>query len=390
MRNTSLLLLLICLLYSCSTSSKENSKAKGSNKEDLLEHYFMDLSAPKTKFTDIIESVELIRLEETEFSLLSRIRQVLWHQNRLIVNNGNREVFIFDATGNFVNKISRFGDGPEEYDRISELWIDDDRLSIYSRISGTIKTYTFDGAFISSTRIPSEFARMGHLLPLKDQYVIETNFSALNDSSRYKWVSLDKNFNVSGKYLPFELTDEEPPPHYSSGLPIANYKDGLLLFRSHSDTIYQFTNDSLTPLIHLDFGNNWHWKGHSRPTYEMLGKVETDDIPKAWEITAHISENYAYAKALIGMSHWEHFIIDRNSEVITRLDIRKNLVDEFEISPLKWVDNKLSFTLASADVAEFLSRLSKDRITYREGTSLSAIEVSENPVLALFTFKNND
>ncbi|OEK04802.1 6-bladed beta-propeller [Roseivirga misakiensis] len=386
MRNICSLLFLLGVLSACKDSKPSAISQK--DQGHRLESYQLDVESKKVRFHETIEKVELIRLEETSTSLLSRIEQVYWDQEKLIIHKGgSKDIFIFDESGNFINKINRSGNGPEEYARIDELWVNDGRLSIYTRFVGTIKQYNMKGEFISSTRIPTIFAEMGHLLPYKDDYVLETNFSTSIDSSRFKWLKLDKDFKVTGKFLPFKpVIKEEFHPHYSKTHPLTKYQNSLLLFRSHSDTIYRLTENKIEPFVHLDFGDDWHWKGHDRLTHDLFTKFETDPVPKVWQIFAQISEDRMYIKAIVGMSHWEHFLINRSDSIITRLDIRKNRDVELEMTPLRWKNDKLVVSLGSTDVREFLAELSDDQIIYKSGATLSEIEASENPALLLINF----
>jgi len=387
--------LLSCLLLSiCVISSgKEIQENTTSNNpvSDDFKSYKLDIKADKVKITELIASVEFVRLEESKESLLPNPRQIFLHNDMIVFNTAKGDdIFFFDQQGNFLHKINRAGDGPEEYKRISQLWLEDNMISIYSWWLGTIKNYDLKGNFISSSRLPNDMAQMGHFMPYNDSYVLETNFSMLNDSSRYKLVMLDKNFKPIQKHLPFKpAIKNERHPHYPGALPMEPYHDGLLLLRSHSDTVYYLRGNELKPLIHFDYGDNWFWKGQEHITQDGFVEIETAPVPKAWEITADVGDKQIYTKAVMGISHWEHFLIDRQSGKSIHLDLRKDAENEYELIPLQWQGDEMLWSIASPDALELMENLSADKIKYRKGTSSEIISSSENPVLMWVTFKNN-
>tara|TARA_A100000171_G_C2134439_1_gene149079 strand:- start:538 stop:1716 length:1179 start_codon:yes stop_codon:yes gene_type:complete len=385
--NLSVLLLLLTL-WSCAEKRSVNDKEATSL--DDFKSYHLDLNLPKESFVDMIESVELMQFEETDESLLSAIRKInrlddgfVFHPDKKIGADDHLSIYFFNENGKFQKKINRQGQGPEEYSSIEDLWIENGLVAVYSMLKSVIYRYTTEGEFIDSRKLPDQL-RIGGIRPYKDGYVAEMNFHSINDTSYYKFAKLDKDLKVEKPFLKYDNTPDEMPwfIDYSTVIP---YQDGVQLFRVFSDTIYAYTNDKLAPLMHLDFKENWFWGDKPVPTNELLQKVEAEN--KVWTIGMSIGQKYIYANALIGYSHWEYFLIDRMNGKVKRMGMPKGKSVREEFYYLGWEEDRLMFSVTTADVPDILSALDESQINYREGTTLEKIESSENPLVMWAKFK---
>ncbi len=379
---------MLALVLSCSEKGSVNDK-EATNLDDF-KSYHLDLNLPKESFVDMIESVELMQFEETDESLLSTIRKInrlddgfVFHTDKKMGTNEHMTIYFFDENGNFKNKINRQGQGPEEYRSIESLWIENGLVAVYSMPKSMIYRYTPEGEFVDSRRLPDQL-RVGDIRPYKDGYVAEMNFHSINDSSYYKFAKLSKDLKLEKAFLKYDKAPDELMGFnaYSTVIP---YQDGVQLFRVFSDTIYAYTNDKFAPLVHFDFKEDWFWGDKPVPTYQHLEEVETEN--KAWYLGMAIGQKYIYADALIGYSHWEYFLIDRMSGKVKRIGMQKGKSVNEEFLYLGWENDRLMFSVTTADVPNILSALDENQINYREGTTLEKIESSENPLVMWMKFK---
>ena len=100
-----------------------------------------------------------------------------------------------------------------------------------------------------------------------------------------------------------------------------------------------------------------------------------------------IGQKYIYANALIGYSHWEYFLIDRMNGKVKRMGMPKGKSVREEFYYLGWEEDRLMFSVTTADVPDILSALDESQINYREGTTLEKIESSENPLVMWVKFE---
>jgi hypothetical protein len=367
------------ILASCSQREPTQTGLSATGQGEF-KSYKLDLNSTKTKFYDIIESIEIMRLEETTESFLSDIFRVSQYNNQFIFNSiYGTDIFVFDSLGNFSKKFNRKGEGPEEYKMITDLWLEQDTVVVYSRDESRINRYSLEGAFISSSKLPF---RVNHIHGLNGGYGLDMGFNTVNDSSKYKYVVLDKLLNPAGFYLPFEMTSFQVLSSLNSVMP---YSEGLLFFRNNSDTVYWLNGDKLSPLIHFDFGDDWYWKGKTEPTQKDLSEIGLTD--HVWDIDQAVGERELFISGSIGFNRRESFLIDRANGQSKRIDIRKTPEEIFHFRNLGWEMGRLMFSSSPSDLLLLVSQLDEEKIKFRQGTTLKEIESSENPVLMWVKFK---
>ena len=381
-------LLLLLTVWGCAEKGDVNDTEV--TNLDNFKSYHLDLSSPKESFLDLIESVEFIQFEETDESLLSSIRKIshlngdfVFSTESQVSSSASGTVYIFDENGNFKNKVSRQGQGPEEYRSIDDLWVEDGLLAVYSMPKSMIYRYNPEGEFVDSRQLPSQL-RVGGIRPYKDGYMAEMNYHPTHDTSFYKFAKLDKDLKLEKSFLKYNMAPDELTGFIAYPTTLS-YQDGVHLFRVFSDTVYVFKNDALAPLVHLNFKENWFWSDNPRPTFEDLDKVETEN--KAWISSVSIGQEYIYANALIGYSHWEYFLIDRSSGKVERMEMPKGKSVREEFFYLGWEGDRLMFSISTTDASNLISSIVESRIKFRPGTTLEEIESSENPVLMWVKFK---
>tara|TARA_R110000796_G_scaffold74374_1_gene167266 strand:- start:244233 stop:245441 length:1209 start_codon:yes stop_codon:yes gene_type:complete len=383
MKQFSLFFLLLLVTFSCSKNASEK-KNEAVVVTDDFKSYRLDRDLSLERFSDLIESVELVRMEETDNSLLSYIYDVHQSKDQLVFTSGRESnVFVFDLKGNFVRKINRKGEGPEEYLNITDLWLEGDTLAIYSRNQTSVKRYSLEGDFIRSEKLP---ASPGHLYTYNHGYAMEMNYRPINDTSYYRYATLDKDLKLIDMYQP---VDKHIPAGLTLGTnSITPYKDGVTLHRMMSDTVYYLNDKGFAPLVHLEFGQDWYWNEGKDVTPDFVQVMQ--ETEKVWTATAHIGDHLIWVFTYSGFSEGivaPSFLIDRALGIVHNVDMRKTDKSNNVAIPIGWDNEQMIFTIQSPNVASFLSEFNEDQIKFREGTTLEEIESSENPVLMWVKFK---
>lgn len=123
-----ILLFLLLLLGGCFSSPDKCVPDEGLNKilidPEVIEEY-LDLS-------EILQdSIEIIPLETTEQCLISEIKQIELYKDKIYVSDkGNAKIFVFTATGHYLNSLGKQGMGPGEYSRLGNFTFKSDSILI--------------------------------------------------------------------------------------------------------------------------------------------------------------------------------------------------------------------------------------------------------------------
>lgn len=208
--------------------------------------------------------VEYIKLAN-DSDFLVKSRPLVCSANYIITKGGGEtgEVLVFNKEGKPINKFSHYGNGPHEYNYITNLRLDEKRGEIYIHdvFSRKIFTYTLNGEYIrdfssGDGRFIYNFDDDSFLV-----YNTETNQTNPELKPYFSIVSkLDgkilKTINVpfsSGKKYDLTVTKQDAGGSYSytaMHLPIVRYADGYFLNELSSDTIYKYSySENLTPFI---------------------------------------------------------------------------------------------------------------------------------------------
>lgn len=150
------------LLISC---SHNQPIAKDYNVENIFVPIKTPQCLPADNYSDFIDSVKYISLQTADSCLLGNIKEseMYFIDNHLYMAD-NKSVFIFDAEGNFIRKISRKGRGRGEYLTLSHFDVNptNKEISILDEGGRCIIIYTNEGKFLRKVtlgeNIPRDFA----------------------------------------------------------------------------------------------------------------------------------------------------------------------------------------------------------------------------------------
>jgi hypothetical protein len=385
------LYVLLLLLAALSCSDKETLDDKLVTNLDEFKSYSLDINQPKIKFWNLIESVEIMKLEETNNSLLPRLLKLQTTDDHLVLTSASQagmlanqgDIFVFDLTGNIVNRINRKGCGPEEYIEINDMWLDGNTLSVYSRLGAKVNRYNLDGDFIDSRKSPYQ---AGHILGYENGYALDMNYELIDDSLRWRFAVLDKDLEVRATYLPYKTTPNIK--FFFASQTLTRYKNGVLFLRQVSDTVYFLKDNALSPIVHLDFGQEWFWNEKIDISRQYLQEIQRDD--GIWNIDMHMGEKYIYAIGVQGFSSdgdTPYFLVDRLTNEVHNINFRTQGDTKFSVRAEGWDGERMIYSMSSDKIAPFLSELSENQIKFRQGTTIEEIESSENPVLMWVKFK---
>lgn len=369
------LILVVFLLASC--SGPKNEEDVQTQNPEAFQSYQLSIDAERKSFSSLIESIEVVPLEETDSSLLTSASRVLKHRDEyLVINKGDEEIVFFDSEGKYLRTFRQLGQGPGEYRSINSFWIKGNVMSIYERSRSIIFRYTLVGDFIDSRMLP---AQVGHVGEYEGEYIVEFNFNPILDSMLYKFGVLDKELKPKDLYL--KTAEFDAAAVWSNENSVIPYNDGMLLVRMYCDTVYYYSKGQFQPLIHLNFGKDWYWEDGAIIKKEDYGVIENSG--QAWDVITSLSDKLIYTKSVIGFSHYEHHLIDRSTGKVARIDLSKDASTEYALNNLSWEEGKWLVSMSAEDLLQLSEELGYDL------PNLDQLSRSENPALVKVKFKDS-
>lgn len=264
-------LLLLCLFLGCSSNKKQQtilSNQEGTQIINLSENI---LEVSSLSLSEAAAKIEFVQLEATNDSYLGEIQKIHVTEHDIWVEQESSfYIYRFSRSGNFLNRIGKIGQGPEEYATCSDFFIDEIQEEVYI-VSGEkgILVYDFDGNFkrmATKLRQSDIFmsSDMQYLLFNKNFFISQNmNFYnptttdslwsfALVDSTFHKKKIFKNPIHIGKEELIIEhraLMDRMVNYWTENLTSIATYNNQLTLKYPDTDTIYQydFCKEKLIP-----------------------------------------------------------------------------------------------------------------------------------------------
>lgn len=375
---SSLSILFISLVY-FSCSKTETQSMDQEDNIDEFRTYPVDITAPATSIFDHIESVEVLGLEETDQSLLTRVSEINFLENHIVFKNGYKdEVLIYSRGGEFMKKIDSKGNGPEEFISVRDLWVKGKLIQIYD--DKKVLSFNLNGEFVKSMNIQG---RATYLKGMKDGYIADITRSTIQDSLKYNVAFLNDKLERETLAIPYDIPKKTNI--FWQATTFSNYKDNILYQHTNGDTIYNLASGKASPLLSIDFGEKWLWK--DKDIYQNVQKQRA--ISKELETISMFFMKVSEKFVFLDTRRSGRFLVNRQSGDYQKLSFDKKGEGRYFMSEIAWEKDRLVFNITSTDIGEFLSQLNPDKITFAGDSSLESIEASENPVLIWVKFKDN-
>ncbi|KYG85740.1 hypothetical protein AWW67_00430 [Roseivirga seohaensis] len=369
------------LLSSCSGGQESHSSKETNIPSDDFKSIPINLDAVEVKLASAIEAVEIMQLEEGSDGFMSIIYKLSESaEHYVIVDSKEPNIFRYNKKGKFEGAFNHNGNGPEEYQGITDIWQEGDHIVVYSSANNRVLNYDHEGNFISSFKMEYPYT---NVFPQKNGYVANLNTDDLDG----RLVFLDENFKRRSTALPHFARQDFMQMTFNT---FNEYKEGADYRTVLSDTIFMIEGDQARPLIKLDYGDNWLWKDPALlGDYEKaMGLLNTTE--KVWMLWSHlVGERYLYLMSELGFRGGAlRSIVDRETGAQFTLNISKAETEFYTFTPIKWEGDRLLASMASYDAVEIIEKLAPGQVEYRTRTTLEGLESNENPVLMWVKFKD--
>lgn len=245
MKEKSLLLAVVfCMgMLSCQQTKKEKQEIPV-----LSVDYNVHPDPAKVEEMQQSMQIRFVPLETTDESLFrGRSSRLSKYGNHIFVADYTQEcILVYDGKGNYQNRISRKGEGPEEYVSIMEMAVNNNLVYVLD-IRGKVQVYDFEGNYIKG--VPLKHGGSQLYVTEKEEIYIGRSFK-----NKTQWLVYDNQGTILHEYFPpndklanFEVpkTSVNTVGAYNGGIYIANYLDY---------NIY-WLKDTISVLATLDFGN---------------------------------------------------------------------------------------------------------------------------------------
>lgn len=110
----------------------------------------VNLKGDTVKFGDLFSKMEIIPLETLDSCLIMNIEKIELHNNQLFIfDNLRPALYVFDKKGKYIKQIGKKGEGPDEFQVITDVFIDKTRnVILFLSHFGSVLIYDIEGNYI--------------------------------------------------------------------------------------------------------------------------------------------------------------------------------------------------------------------------------------------------
>lgn len=379
MRDKLFSLLILTLVLGCSEKGATNDKEV--TNRDEFRTFVIDVESKAIPVFELIEEVEVMRLEETKESLLGDVYKLDALKGEYVITSPRTgDNHFFDRNGKFLRAFNHSGMGPKEYALVLNSWVENDDLVVFDSQNMRIHKYTKLGNWIESKRMAYTAFAMAYY---DDKYFLDVSRNPI-EGDFHAVAVLNNKMELIETNVPF---NDRKAISLSWGVDnFKPYKEGLVYNDVINDTVYVYEKDSFRPLLSVDFGDNWIWR--DRTVYTDFQKAQSmmQRNNAVYSFGSFVGSRFVYVQHVLN-SRIVNYLIDRETDKVQKIKSVRNGADKNLLIPIRWEGERLLFSMRSTAVKEFLTEIKEGQKEFREGTTLKEIESSENPVLMWVKFK---
>ncbi|EOZ93491.1 hypothetical protein A33Q_3750 [Indibacter alkaliphilus LW1] len=285
-------------------------------KSELIEINVPSKVNTEVTLNDIADSIQYIQLETRPDAFISRIKEVLLHDDKLYIWYLFQKILVFDLEGKFLGALGKQGEGPGEYRSVSAMAIDDISGEIYLFAGKKIMRYSPEHELIEEKRIDSsldfgfDFFRIlgGERFGISQEYgnVVEGGFA--NETKLYRFdaamavidtlplrnVIMEKKIASALGYTDYISSYDGKHFIYT---PVTTNENYL------RDTLYQLRDMQLKPFAKLNFPKP-HLDDRGFKKYYIANVVHTANY-----ISSHFYEKSSLHQFLFHMESGKGYLV---------------------------------------------------------------------------------
>ena len=221
----------------------------GCNKQDKSQIIDLDRNDQVSIF-DLADSISIVQLETTNESLIKSISKVIPYKSRFYILDKNLQVVLcFSSSGKFLFKINKKGRGPEEYEYVGDIYIDNFNDQLLLLVPwGYVLIFDLEGNFISKKKLPEE------VLSYNEVFAVNRDTLLFLSSNEYRAIYYSrKSDSIINKCLG---VDEMPEIELTKGV-VYMYNDSLYFSSAGFDNnVLNMSHPKRRVAYNWDFGKN--------------------------------------------------------------------------------------------------------------------------------------
>ena len=382
-----LLVILVISIQSCHHAKLENPSVETIN-----------IGSEKGKaigFTDVFSAVHYIPLETTNTCLIGGVYQFSeFDDHFFILDQKTKQVFVFNSSGKFLNKIGRQGKGPGEFLYPKQFIINETKhlLYLYDSTQKKIIRYNFDGSFINEIQV-NAYLRSVIFDEKSDTFwayiadLPNVEFNTKEKSKPLKFIKIDQQGNI------IDYTTGENSISFRlefSYIMLKQSNESVLFVEPLNESVFNFDGRHIATKYKLDFGER------TAPTNvkKALNMMEVPKNAKQVRFFEDALANYflGFYRFLANKDwlffsyqhqrHFEYIFYNKKSKVSMEISAEKedNGWDEFFMP--SFMDNVSMFA-----VVEPKELLTKKTLTGGPVSSIPTFGEEDNPIIVKYVLK---
>jgi len=362
--------------------------------------------------SEIADTIEYIPLETTKESLVDRIfLDLIFYENGVLyLSQKNGTIKIFDKKGSYINSINRKGRGPQEYEQLVVIDIDESTGNVCVKGYCKVLEYTKNGHFVRRITFQDEDESKGiylfHFKKLGDTYIMT---STINKQSVYSAFIMDTTSRVIMKLnYPQEEVDfvKTLSSSFSFIEPqIYKYDGNIRLINGNNKYVLSINKDlSVDTAFIINYGKY-------NVTNESPGKPYLSKSPYLWKKFNFFESNqYLFMQFHVGpLTDKQAIMINPSGgkidyplscSVFNKLTGEFTFLDQPEIGHLGFVEDLEggpaiwpkyisadNYMISYIPAHEFVAYAESNKVSDKFKTIASRLKETDNPVLVLVKLK---
>lgn len=347
--------------------------------------------------SEIMEFKSIIPLETTGNSVIGNISEVQIADDKIfILDSRPKSILVFDLEGSFIKRIGSPGNGPGEYNYITDFDILEGELSLIDMVLKKIITYDLNGNLIQDLKLPSGLNCMKLAKIDNGDFLVQ--LLPPPGSSGYALAQINRKGEVVDKYL------RSTSVHFRWNLSNSNEffraSDGSIRFiPGYGKVIYTYHNGKIEPFIEVN-------PSEEVMSHEQFKKVAADimnmhNLMRGMWGMQFYNENKEYINFSYHLSSngsRSVFIKKENGALIqetvffvddyfnTKMMALRPVYSNDSVNVFKFNTNEVVNTIqafVNSDIVQSVGKRSSDVVQKR----IASLSTESNPVLVVYEVK---
>jgi len=361
-----------------------------------------------TNLTEVFNSdYEVIQLESKMQSLIGEIENIIITDSKIFILDSEKtcSAYIFKENGEFVSKLSAYGDGPNSYREIGNFFVDTIKkeVIISQTFPAVLFRFNYDGLLLGTKSI-GEYARTLERNSYGNLCLFTANVYSPSRSLLYSVIIADSNGVVKSLYRPVVRDDSKQSLFLSNNF--TSFADSTSMIFPFCDTIFDISKDSLKPKFVISFGSHsvpksFYNNNFKTPFGKLIKLLDKNDYAYCIE-PFYESLNYIFFYYVFNSKRNSLCFYSKKTGKIFNSSNYNNNIDQivhyFAASHFISNENKLITPLPIYKLKRVLKKLQKDlskeefQSYYKKNKKLVDIAATakntDNPILIIYKIKD--